>query len=60
MDRTTIRYSEAFRRQVVDELERGKHSSIEKARRVYGIHGLGARSCGKAGTEIEGVMSMWQ
>jgi hypothetical protein len=31
MDRTAIRYSEAFKRQVVDELERGKHSSIEKA-----------------------------
>ena len=36
---TTIRYSEAFKRQVVEELERGKHSSIEKARRVYGIRG---------------------
>lgn len=39
MERTSIRYSEAFKRQVVDELERGKHSSIEKARRVYGIRG---------------------
>jgi len=39
MDRTAIRYSEAFKRQVVDELERGKHSSIEKARRAYGIRG---------------------
>ena len=39
MERTTIRYSEAFKRQVVDELERGKHSSIERARRAYGIRG---------------------
>jgi len=39
MEMTSIRYSEAFKRQVVGELERGKHSSIEKARRVYGIRG---------------------
>ncbi len=36
---TSIRYSEAFKRRVVDEMERGKHPSIEKARRVYGIRG---------------------
>ena len=36
---TSIRYSEAFKRQVVGELERGKHPSIERARRVYGIRG---------------------
>ena len=39
MKRTTIRYSEAFKRQVVEELERGKHSSVEKVSRVYGIRG---------------------
>ena len=39
MVRTTIRYSEAFKRQVVEELERGKHSSIGVARRAYGIRG---------------------
>jgi len=39
MRKPTIRYSEAFKRQVVEELERGKHSSIEHARRVYGIRG---------------------
>ena len=39
MGRSILRYSEAFKRQVVDELERGKHSSIEKVRRVYGIRG---------------------
>jgi len=39
MVRTTIRYSEAFKRQVVEELERGKHSSIGGARRAYGIRG---------------------
>jgi len=32
-------YSEAFKRQVVGELERGKHVSIEAARRAYGIGG---------------------
>ena len=39
MERVSIRYSEAFKRQVVGELERGKHSSVERARRVYGIRG---------------------
>ena len=39
MERVWIRYSEAFKRQVVGELERGKHSSIERARRAYGIRG---------------------
>lgn len=35
----SISYSEAFKRQVVDELGRGKHRSIEAARRAYGIKG---------------------
>ena len=39
MVRTVLRYSEAFKRQVVDELERGKHDSLERARRAYGIRG---------------------
>ena len=39
MERTSIRYSEAFKRQVVGELERGKYPSIERARRAYGIRG---------------------
>jgi transposase len=39
MVRTLIRYSEAFKLQVVDELERGKLSSIEAARRAYDIRG---------------------
>ena len=34
-----IRYSEAFKRQVVDELDRGRHRTIEAARRAYGIRG---------------------
>jgi transposase len=34
-----IRYSEAFKRQVVEELGCGKHESIESARRAYGIGG---------------------
>ena len=36
---TVVSYSEAFKRQVVDELERGRHASIEGARRSYGIRG---------------------
>jgi len=36
---TTIRYSEAFKRQVVDEVARGKFSSLDKARQAYGIRG---------------------
>ena len=32
--RTVIRYSEAFKRQVVDEIARGKFSSLEAARRA--------------------------
>ena len=39
MVRTVIRYSEAFKRQVVGELERGKHASFERASRAYGIKG---------------------
>ena len=37
--RTTVRYSEAFKRQVVDEVARGKFPSLEAARRAYGIPG---------------------
>ena len=37
--RTTVRYSEAFKRQVVGELERGKHATVSAARRAYGIKG---------------------
>ena len=36
---TTIRYSEAFKKQVVDEVARGKFSSPHKAREAYGIRG---------------------
>jgi transposase-like protein len=39
MVKTTIRYSEAFKRQVVSELECGKQGSMESARRAYGIRG---------------------
>lgn len=35
----SIKYSEAFKRQVVEELERGRHSTIHAARRAYGING---------------------
>lgn len=37
--RETIRYSEAFKRQVVEELERGKHKSFMAVQRAYGIRG---------------------
>jgi transposase-like protein len=36
---TAIRYSEAFKRQVVDEVARGKFSSAHKAQQAYGIRG---------------------
>jgi transposase len=39
MGRSFVRYSEAFKRQVVAELERGKLGSITEASRVYGIRG---------------------
>ena len=39
--RTVIRYSEAFKMKLVQEIESGKFDSIEQARRVYGIRGAG-------------------
>ncbi len=36
---TTIRYSEAFKRQVVEEISRGKFLSPYAARKAYGIRG---------------------
>lgn len=39
MRETGVRYSEAFKRQIVQEIERGKHGSFGKAKRVYGIGG---------------------
>ncbi|MCK5133918.1 MAG: transposase [Candidatus Sabulitectum sp.] len=38
---TATRYSEAFKRQVVGEIARGKFSSPYKAREAYGIRGNG-------------------
>lgn len=38
---TSIRYSEAFKKQVVDEIAEGRFSSINNARRAYGISGCG-------------------
>lgn len=35
----TVEYSEAFKRKVVGELERGKFGSLDAARRAYGIGG---------------------
>ena len=39
MGRTVMRYSEAFKRQVVDEIERGKYASIYGAEKAYRIKG---------------------
>ena len=39
MGRTGIRYSEAFKRQVVGQVEGGDYGSAEEARRRYGIGG---------------------
>ena len=39
MGRSFLRYSEAFKRQVVSEIESGKLGSISEANRVYGIRG---------------------
>ncbi len=36
---TAITYSEAFKRQVVDEIASGKYSSVYKAQQAYGIRG---------------------
>jgi len=38
-ERIQVRYSEAFKLQVIQELESGKHDSLEAARRAYDIHG---------------------
>ena len=37
--KTTVRYSDAFKRQVVDEIGRGRFVSIASAMRAYGICG---------------------
>ena len=39
MGRTILQYSEAFKRQVVNELEDGKFATISAASRAYGIRG---------------------
>jgi transposase len=39
MGQTVLKYSEAFKRQVVDEIERGKFNSHSEARRAYRING---------------------
>lgn len=38
-ENTSIRYSEAFKRQVVDEIAKGKHTTSYKAQQAYGIRG---------------------
>lgn len=39
MTMTRVRYSEAFKRQVVDDMEQGKYRSLHAACRAYGIGG---------------------
>ena len=41
MNRTIMRYSEAFKLKIVNELETGKLSCINEARKRYGIIGCG-------------------
>jgi len=38
-DRLSIRYSEAFKIRVIQELDQGIYCSIDEARERYGIHG---------------------
>lgn len=37
--RANVRYSEAFKRQVVEEIGHGKHVSPQAAKKAYGING---------------------
>ena len=39
MQETTVRYSEAFKLQVINEIERGVFRSLDEARERYGIGG---------------------
>ena len=39
MKKNVIRYSEAFKRQVVKEIEEGKFNSLQEAKQKYGIKG---------------------
>jgi len=39
MTRSVVRYSEAFKLKVVNELESGKFSGTDEARKSYGIKG---------------------
>jgi len=39
--RSAIRYSEAFKQQVLRDLDTGRFASIEAAKRAYGIRGQG-------------------
>ncbi len=37
---TRVRYSEAFKRRIVDEVERGRHRSLNAVAQAYGIGGM--------------------
>lgn len=37
---TRVRYSDAFKRQIVDEVERGRHGSLNSVAQAYGIGGM--------------------
>ena len=37
---TRVRYSDAFKRQIVDEVERGSHGSLNGVAQAYGIGGM--------------------
>ncbi len=44
-EKRTIRYSEAFKLQVIRELEEGRFATPLQAQRAYGIRGAGTVSC---------------
>ena len=37
---TRVRYSDSFKRQIVDEVERGRHGSLNGVAQAYGIGGM--------------------
>jgi transposase len=41
MRETVVRYSEAFKRQIVGEIEAGRYKSFQEAREAYGVTGCG-------------------
>ena len=58
MNGMSVRYSEAFKRQVVEQMDRGKYPSAEEARRAYEIRGSttagkGIKTYGRAESQVK-------